>query len=164
MEFRSQAATHQSPAAAKAALAGTWKLGVRQAVSLAPREPGVFTVAHGRLWVTFDGPHAGPANDWGDRVLGAGDRLVLGPGQRLVVEPWDCRQAGYFSWDPLPHAVPVRSARMVPLLQAVADLRLALVFGAGASLRLLRGIGHAVLGAAPRQSAPDVCCPRGAMG
>ncbi len=65
---------------------------------------GVMEVIHGRVWATFDGPHCGPANDWGDRVLQEGDELHVHADQRLVVEPWarSARELVYFNfkWEP----------------------------------------------------------------
>lgn len=45
-------------------------------------------VTQGRVWVTLDGPHCGAANNLGDVVLQAGERLTLQRGQGLVVESW----------------------------------------------------------------------------
>lgn len=130
--------TQQSPAAA---LPGTWKLGAGRAISLQPKEAGTLQVAHGQLWATFDGPHSGPLNDQGDLIIGVGDRIRLRAGQRLVIESWNWQSPSYFSWDPLP--IPLRSAapRLAVVVQPLADLRLALVFGAGAIARLMAGLG-----------------------
>lgn len=165
MDLHPDPGTHQSPAV-RVAPVGTWKLGGRRAMSLVPRAPGTFMVAHGRLWVTVDGPHCGAGNDRGDRVLGTGERLVLARGQRLVVEALDRHPAAYFSWDPLPRPVPAPSARLVPVLQAAADLQLALAFGAGAAGRLARGLVVAAFGAAGRRTGPvaRACIGGGAAG
>src|SRR5215208_3052791 len=120
--------TQQSPAAAT--LPGTWKLAAGRAITLRPREPGILRVAHGQLWVTFDGPHKGPRNDLGDHVIGAGERLPLRAGQRLVVEAWNDGAPAYFSWDPLP--VHSNAPRLAAVAQPLADLRLACSFGADA--------------------------------
>src|SRR4051812_23003445 len=122
------------------ALPGTWKLAAGRAITLEPREAGVLRVAHGQVWATYDGPHSGPLNDFGDRVISVGERLPLRPGQRLVVEAWTGDSPAYFSWDPLPQRVAVPAARLARVVQPLADLRLALVFGAGAVGRLFAGL------------------------
>lgn len=126
------------------ALPGTWKLAAGRAITLEPREPGTLKVAHGQLWATYDGPHAGPLNDLGDLVIGVGDRLRMRPGQRLVVEAAHSGQPAYFSWDPLPE--PVRTPSFDRLVQPLADLRLALALGAGAAGRLLAAAGGVAWG------------------
>src|SRR4051812_5122433 len=89
------------------ALAGCWKLEAGRATTLQPQKAGAFRVAHGAVWLTFDGPHRGAANDQGDRVLHAGEQIDLRPGQRVVVEPWFIRAVdrqsppAYFSWEPV---------------------------------------------------------------
>jgi hypothetical protein len=134
----SQTLTQMQQSSATPALPGTWKLPAGCAVTFQPREAGVLRVAHGQVWATFDGPHSGPPNDLGDQVIGAGERLRLRPGQRLVVEAWNM-QAAYFSWDPLPPAA--RTApRVTAVVQPLADLRLAFAFGAGATVRLMKGL------------------------
>jgi hypothetical protein len=102
--------TQQSPAA----LPGTWELAAGRAMTLRPREPGVLRVARGRVWATCDGPHAGPLNDLGDRILHAGDALRLPAGQRWVLEAWRGESAARFDWDPLPLRAPAprRRARL----------------------------------------------------
>jgi hypothetical protein len=128
--------TQQSSAAA--ALPGTWKLAAGRAITLEPREAGIVKVAHGQIWATYDGPHGGPLNDLGDHVIGVGGQLRLRPGQRMVIEAWNGPSPAYFSWDPLP--VPARAPRLAVVVQPLADLRLALVFGAGAVSRLVAGL------------------------
>jgi hypothetical protein len=128
-------------------LAGTWKLAAGRAVTLRPREPGLLRIAHGSVWATGDGPHAGALNDQGDRFLEVGDQLTLRRGETLVIEAFDKRVPAYFSWDPLPQAEPRRAA--AALAQPVEDLRLALVLGASAAGRLLAalaGLAWAALG------------------
>jgi hypothetical protein len=122
------------------ALPGTWKLAGGRAITLQPREPGVLRVAHGQLWATFDGPHGGPLNDLGDHIVGVGEQLLLRGGQRLVVEAWNSRAAAYFSWDPLPVRAQSAALRLAAVIQPLADLRLALVLGAGATARLATGL------------------------
>jgi DUF2917 family protein len=134
-----QTLTQTQQSAATLALPGTWRLPAGHAITFQPQEPGVLRVAHGRLWATFDGPHAGPLNDLGDHVVGSGDQLRLRPGQRLVVEAWDSHAATYFSWDPLP--LGRAAARDVAaVVQPLADLRLAFAFGADAASRLIKGL------------------------
>ena len=148
MTFQTFTQTQQSSAAP--ALPGTWKLAAGRAITLEPREPGVLKVAHGQLWATYDGPHGGALNESGDHFVGVGGQLRLYAGQRLVVEAWNDSAPAYFSWDPLPE--PVRAARMVRLVQPLADLRLALALGAGALGRLLAGVAGL---------AADLVAPRG---
>ncbi len=145
----------QSPAAP--ALPGAWRLGPRRAITLRPREAGILRVAHGRLWITFDGPHGGPPNDLGDHVLGVGEQVRLVSGQRLVAEAWDAHEPAYFSWDPLP-VVAGESTRLAAVVQPLSDLRLALVFGAGAVRRLVIGVatlGWDLLGGRRRATLAD---------
>lgn len=127
--------TQQSLAAPP--LSGTWQLPGGHAITLQPHESGLLRVAHGRLWVTFDGPHAGPPNDLGDRFIGPGEPLRLLAGQRLVAEAWTDGAPACFSWDPLPVGNP---ARLSAVVQPLADLRLALVLGIGAAGRLVVGL------------------------
>jgi hypothetical protein len=138
--------TQQSPAAH--ALPGTWKLAAGRAITLRPRESGILRVAHGQLWVTFDGPHAGPRNDLGDHFIGVGEQLRLRAGQRLVAEAWNHGAPAYFSWDPLPARS--ETPRLAAVMQPLADLRLAWTFGADAVARLVTGVWglawHAVAG------------------
>jgi len=79
-----------------------WKLAPERAVTLHPDAPGVLRIAQGRVWATLDGPHQGPANDWGDVVLRSGEQLPLLPGQHVVVEVYGdaVNEAAYFSWEP----------------------------------------------------------------
>ena len=138
MDFQTLIQTHQSLSAS--ALPGTWKLVAGRAITLRPREPGILRVAHGQMWATYDGPHKGPLNDLGDRVIGAGGQLRVHAGQRLVVEALDGQSPAYFSWDPLPARARVSALRLAPVVQPLADLRLALAFGAGAAGRLAAGL------------------------
>lgn len=118
-------------------LSGTWQLPGGRAITLQPHESGLLRVAHGRLWVTFDGPHAGAPNDLGDRFVGPGEPLPLLAGQRLVAEAWTDGAPACFSWDPLPARNP---SRLTAVVQPLADLRLALAFGFGAAGRLIAGL------------------------
>ncbi len=155
----------QTQQSLSATLPGTWKLAAGRALTLRPREQGVLRVAHGQMWATFDGPHAGPLNAQGDHVLGAGGELRVRAGQRLVLEAWNARTPAYFSWDPLPVAVPVAAARMARVLQPLADLRIALLFGAGALGRLAAGVvsvAWELVAGGERKSRP--CGAHGAIG
>jgi hypothetical protein len=159
-------ATALTPRCAEPALPGTWKLAAGRAITLEPRDAGVLKVAHGRLWATFEGPHHGHLNESGDFVMAVGEELHLKPGQRVVVEAWNEQCPAYFSWDPVPVAQPVRRTRRADLLQPLADLRLAFVFGGHAVARLVAGLGavawQAVFG--PRQTYEERACSRhGAM-
>jgi hypothetical protein len=138
MTTRTLTQMHQS--SASPALPGTWKLGAGQAITLRPAQDGVLRVAHGGLWATYDGPHSGPRDDLGDHVVGAGGRLWVRAGQRIVIEAWDRKQPAYFSWDPVAVTVVTPAASLASVLQPLADLRLALTFGAGAAGRLAAGL------------------------
>ncbi|WP_194792873.1 DUF2917 domain-containing protein [Caenimonas koreensis] len=133
--------TQQSTATEAPALPGTWKLAAGRAITLQPREEGTFKVAHGQMWVTYDGPHRGAYNESGDHFIGAGQTVRLRAGQRMVVESWNWQNPSYFTWDPLPVAVRQTAPRFNAVLQPLADLRLAIVFGAGAVVRLVHGVG-----------------------
>ena len=137
--------SHQSGAG----LPGTWRLDGKRAVTLRPREEGVLRVAHGSVWVTFDGPHGGPPQDTGDYFLGAGDRLPVHAGQRLVIESLEAATPAYFSWDFGSAAQPlaVCSTCLQAVGQAWSDLQLALVLGVRASGRLLRAVAGLAFGA-----------------
>ena len=130
-----------------ARLPGTWRLDGARAVTLRPREDGVLRIAHGRVWLTFDGPHGGPPDAQGDQILGAGDRVRVRAGQRLVMESWDRRQPAYFSWDFATHPQLVRVPRTQAVAQSWADLRLALVFGARAGWGLVAALAGLAAGA-----------------
>jgi hypothetical protein len=136
----SQMLTQMQQSSPAAALPGTWKLAAGRAITLEPRESGVLRVAHGQIWATFDGPHAGPLNDLGDHVVGAGERLPLRAGQRLVVEAWNAAAPAYFNWDPLPTRATRTQTRITSVVQPLEDLRLALAFGAGAAGRLVMAV------------------------
>lgn len=93
-------------------LPGFWKLAPERAVTLNPTEAGILRIAQGQVWATLDGPHHGPANDWGDVVLHSGEQLELMPGQHVVVEPFSdaVNEPAYFSWEPsaaLAQSVPI---------------------------------------------------------
>jgi len=84
-------------------LSGTWKLMPEQAVTLNPGHAGVLRVTEGRVWATLEGPHHGPANDWGDKVLRCGQQICLLPGQQVVVEAFVTAAndgAAHFSREP----------------------------------------------------------------
>lgn len=140
MALQTLAQMHQSTSAPQ--LPGTWKLGAGQAITLQPTEHGTLKVAHGRVWATFDGPHQGALNDLGDHVIGVGERLWVRAGQRIVIQAWDRRQPAYFSWDPAAAPAAVRGVSLAGVLQPLADLRLALAFGAGAAARLATGLAR----------------------
>jgi len=128
---------HQSAAPS---LPGTWKLGAGRAITLQPAQDGSVRMAHGRIWATYDGPHGGPLNDLGDHVIGAGEQLWVRAGQRIVIQAWDRGAPAYFSWDPVAPAAVQPALTLAAVLQPLADLRLALVFGAGAAARLAAGL------------------------
>lgn len=132
--------TQLQQSASSAALRGTWKMQAGRAMTLQPREAGIFRIAHGSMWITFDGPHGGPPNDQGDHVLGAGESIRIQAGQRVVAEAWGTQGASYFTWDPVSATVGSPSRRWAAVAQPLADLRLALAFGLGAAGRLVLGV------------------------
>jgi hypothetical protein len=132
--------TALTPRCAEPALPGTWKLAPGRAITLEPRDVGILKVAHGRLWVTFEGPHRGRLNESGDHFLAVGEQIRLEPGQRLVVEAWNEHCPAYFSWDPVPAQQVARRTRVADVMQPLSDLRLALVFGGHAVARLVSGL------------------------
>jgi hypothetical protein len=152
--------TALSPRCAEPTLPGTWKLAPGRAITMEPRDTGIFKVAHGQLWATFDGPHEGRLDETGDFFLAAGQTIRLRPGQRLVVEAWNDGCPAYFSWDPV--VEPVRRMQWADIMQPVADMRLALVFGGHAVARLVIGLGQiawqSVFG--PRVSSEERACTR----
>jgi len=138
------------------ALAGCWKLEAGRATTLQPHQAGVFRVAHGAVWVTFDGPHKGAGNALGDQVLHAGEQIDLRPGQRAVVEPWFIgaidkpSPPAYFSWDPVcqMRRSGSRSGTAADaqwhggVVQPVRELAVALGLASGALGRLVLGLGR----------------------
>lgn len=117
-------------------LTGAWKLRPGRALTLKPSESGRLRVAGGTLWATGDGPHAGPLNDQGDRILRMGEQMTLRPGERLLIESLDGDRPAYYSWDPAP-MVRRRRVETSALVQPLADLRLALALGVTSLGRLL---------------------------
>ena len=101
MHFNKSHKTQQSATSDVAALEqGVRILEPHHALTLKSAHPGVVRIVHGGTWATFDGPHCGPANDLGDRVLLEGDELHVRAGQRLVIEPWErsARDLVYFNY------------------------------------------------------------------
>lgn len=103
------------------AAAGTWRLRPGQALTLRPSQSGVLWVVAGGLWATGEGPHPGPANARGDRLLAAGDKVSVRAGERLVVEAVGASTSAQFGWDPLP-PWPARRRSPSALLWRVALL------------------------------------------
>jgi hypothetical protein len=141
-------ATSLHPSAAPA-LPGTWKLGAGRAITLQPLQDGVLRVAHGVLWATFEGPHAGAPNALGDHFVEVGDTVRIAAGERVVVEPWGRNANAYFTWDPVAEPVRVRGISFADAMQPLADLRLAVALGMRAAARVmavvLRAAAQAVL-------------------
>jgi hypothetical protein len=107
-----------SPAQSRWSVCG--KLAARQALSCRPRTAGVLRMTQGRLWLTLDGPHHGPANAWGDHVLCAGQSMTLGAGQRWVVETWPVADgmASQFEWLPAPTVCGALASRVQKRFEA----------------------------------------------
>jgi hypothetical protein len=169
MEAQNQLESQQSLPVT--ALAGCWKLDAGRATTLQPQQAGVFRVAHGAVWITFNDPAAavGAGNGLGDHILYAGEQIKLPAGQKAVVEPWSvnspkstAQAAAYFSWTP--EWAAARSSDRSPSLvaapaqsgvvQPMRDLGVALGLAAGALGRL----AMALVGArgAGRHGAPAV--------
>ena len=138
---------HQSEAGS--ALPGCWKLEAGRAVTLRPRRSGVLRIAHGRVWVTMDGPH-GHADQSGDLFLVPGRGLVVQAGQRVVLESSgpERLESAYFSWDPLSrlhgqavaHAVRGAGGWQTAVVHPLRDLGLALGQAGAAAGRLVTGV------------------------
>ncbi len=69
--------------------AGSWVLPAGCAVTLNATTGAALHVTQGLVWATLDGPHSGPANDLGDLMLHAGERMALKAGQRVVIEAYE---------------------------------------------------------------------------
>lgn len=118
-----------------------------QALSIRPRHASTLQVAAGQVWVTFDGPHHGHANNLGDHVLQAGQMLAVPAGQRVVVErisPGSTAPA-VFGWVDGTAAAPSEAqARAQPLasvlMPALRDLGQAAALAVHALGRLLVGL------------------------
>jgi hypothetical protein len=83
-------------------LAASWTFSSERAVMLGAQSGGFLHVDKGTVWLTLDGPHQGPANDWGDLVLRSGTRIHLTAGQHVVLEPYQraANEPTGFSWEP----------------------------------------------------------------
>jgi Protein of unknown function (DUF2917) len=117
-------------------LPGTWRLEPARAVTLRPREDGVLRVAHGGVWITFDGPHGGPPDDQGDIFLGAGEKMPVRAGRRIVLESSDRGAPAWFSWDFAPQFQPVRASRLQAVSQSWSEVQIAAVLGVRAVWQL----------------------------
>ena len=97
--------------------AGSWVLPAGRVVTLDIPDASALAITQGRVWATFDGPHQGPANDLGNVILAAGERLSLHSGQRVVIQSCSpngtpcSRQSAYFS---LEHAATHQEPRQLP--------------------------------------------------
>jgi Protein of unknown function (DUF2917) len=141
---------------------GAFALHAGRAISLKPSVASQLRIAQGGAWVTL------PSQP-GDHFLQAGDVLRVDACDALVMEAWQMPQSQtlYFDWDPVPMHIPAASAVVrrgwlraaVPsprprmgycaaVLAPLADLRAALVLGAGALARLASGLLGLALGLA----------------
>ena len=128
-------------------LAGFWKLGAGQALTLRASQAGVLRIAHGRVWATFDGASQDMQVRAGDHFLMRGESLTLKAGESLVLESFSSGHAAsaYFSWEPAGSRVEVPQAAeqagwRTGVLQPLVDLRAALGLAGGALARLGRGL------------------------
>lgn len=104
----------------------SWSLVSKQAVLLATRSGGTLQVDKGVVWLTLDGPHQGPANDWGDRFLACGTRIHVTAGQQVVLERMvpAANEPVCFSWEPDAPVPPAALRRLRAALgRAVQALR-----------------------------------------
>lgn len=120
-----------------------WRLDARRAISLRPRVPSRLHITQGRAWVTLGMAPNGAGNESGDRVLAAGESLVVPAGVRLVVEAWQPDGDGvHFDWCAEPD---VRSREDLgrfgrEVVTPTLELRLALGQAGLALSRLMRGL------------------------
>ena len=134
------------PPATPETLGSCWKLASGHAMTLQPREAGVLRINAGQVWATLDGPHTGPANDWGDLFLTKGQRLNLQPGQRVVIEPRGdaVNRPTYFEWEPASveqgRTVGKASRWQLAVVQPGRDMGVALVLVMDAARRLASGL------------------------
>ncbi len=159
--------TSTPPSQSTASLTGTWKLTAGRAIGLQPVEDAVLRVAHGCMWVTFDGPHAGALNAQGDIFLGAGEHLTVAAGQHVVIESVGGKQPlpAYFAWEPTAplqrHSVLMAGRLQMAVVQPLADLRGALVLALAAVGRL--GAGVLSLAACAFNAQAKACRAHGAI-
>lgn len=130
---------------------GSWKLGARRAMTLAPNGDGLLRVARGNVWATFDGPHLPLGVRGGDLVVEAGETVFIAAGERVVIEAGTPGQDAYFYWDLVPEtrAVPVERWRAV--LAPWHELQAALVASVAAAGRLVLAIAVAGVASLPRR-------------
>jgi hypothetical protein len=133
---------------------GAFALQAGRAMTLSPKANAVLRITQGAAWVTL------PSQP-GDHFLRAGDSLRISARDRVVMQAWQvpATQSLYFDWDPVPMRVAVpkpvaareswhraqagsapRPSYCAAVLQPLADLRAALVLGAGAVGRLASGL------------------------
>lgn len=121
--------------------AAIWRLPPGRAISLKSAQVGVVRVACGGVWATFDGPHQGPGNAFGDHLLEAGDMVELRPGERLVVEPARTAQEAQIEWRPAEAACAAAAAGRTARDCAPADQLVRAVLALGARVAHL-GAAH----------------------
>jgi hypothetical protein len=139
--MRTQSMTLQSPVFGLPTQPGFWPLASGKALGLRASCASVLRIASGRVWATFDGPHAGAPNDQGDLALGAGEALPVAAGKHLVIEPMDrcAAEPVYFSFDAAPpaSAQETRDACAATTRWQVTVLQPARQFGAATAQALL---------------------------
>ena len=118
---------------------GAFALQAGRAMTLSPKANAVLRITQGAAWVTL------PSQP-GDHFLHAGDSLRTCAFDRVVIDTWQipATESLYFDWDPVP--MQIASPRAAAVRQPLADLRAALVLGAGALARLTAGLLALALG------------------
>jgi hypothetical protein len=156
---------------------GSFALPVGRAIALQPHAAAVLHISQGSAWVTLPSQPGDHFLQAGDTLhIFAGDRVVMEPCHRPS-SPSPAAETLYFEWDAAPqhianataasnaaahgvalrgswHRLPAQTAPRASYCAAVlaplADLRAALVLGAGAAARLTVGLATWGLAAAWR--------------
>ncbi|MES2943026.1 MAG: DUF2917 domain-containing protein [Pseudomonadota bacterium] len=143
--FKAQAAQQAT------ATASSRHINPGHAITLRAKKLSVLRITHGRVWATLTdvGPYSRVTS--GDHFLSRGESLTLLPGQSLVMESFGIGHAApaQFSWEtPGIAAVAVPVAKASSIAEPLRDLRHALGLVAGASGRLVNGLGQGVASSA----------------
>jgi Protein of unknown function (DUF2917) len=156
---------------------GSFALRTGRAMALQPQAAALLHISQGTAWVTLPSQPGDHFLQAGDTLrVEAGDRVVMEPWHRPAAQ-MPAAETLYFDWDPVPlqiaksiaaphaaqHAVVLRgswhrlagqpaprASYCAAVLAPLADLRAALVLGAGAAARLTVGLATWGLAAAWR--------------